>query len=74
MSYLESLFTRLIAQRDGIPEVQVTAAYIHRQREERFYPHTKYDLGYMRVPGLRFFTRNQLEKISMLMDELLGHI
>lgn len=52
---LSGLFTKAIAQRDGIPEERVTASYIHEQRERKIYPNARFD---PRGAGLTCLTRN----------------
>jgi hypothetical protein len=70
---LHELFLKEISRLDGVPESEITPAYIEEQWEKKIYPHTKFDVGYS-FPGLVFYTQNQLEKISNLADKLMASI
>lgn len=73
---LEVLITRLIAEQEGIPEEKVTVEYIREQREKRFYPNTRYNIGsdyggYDAV-GLKFSTIQELLDLESRADKFLN--
>jgi len=72
----ESLLLRLIAEKEGIEPKEVTISYIHQQREKRFYPTTRYDIGTESYggydsTGLTFFTEKEFEQIEEEVDRFL---
>ena len=65
---LDEKLTRLICEHEGISPDELTIDYIHKQREKRFYPNTRYDLdsiygGYSTI-GLKVYTLNELNEIK----------
>ena len=70
---LEKFFLKEISRIDGVPESEITSAYIEEQRVKKIYPYSKFDVGYS-FPGLVFFTQNQLKQISNLVDKLMASI
>jgi len=71
MDSLGTIFKNAIVEKDGISSEEVTPAYIHEQREKRFYPNVIYD---SEREGLRSLTRNQFKGRGALVDEVLGEI
>jgi len=72
---LDSVFTRLIAEKEGIQPDKVTVAYIHAQREKRFYPKTRYNIGTeysgYNTTGLKILTSNEFDEIEDRVDKFL---
>ena len=60
---IDEYFSGLIAEREGISPEEVTVAYIHEQREKRIYPNIRYY-----SPGLRSFSRNELDQLQEKVD------
>jgi len=64
---LEDLFNGLIAEKDGIQKSEVTVEYIKKQREKKFYPTTRYnigtDYGGYDHTGLKFMTRQEIDNL-----------
>ena len=67
---LGTLFTRKIAEMEGIPVEKVTVEYIRQQREKRIYPNIKYEAPL----GLWFFTGKELDRIEFLNDEFMNNL
>ena len=62
---LDSFFRKKIAEKDRIRDEDVTTEYVRKERERRFYPNLRYDIGssyggYSGV-GLHFSTLRELE-------------
>ena len=68
MENLSDRFTRMIAQDEGISPEEVTTQYIHEQRKKNIYPNTRYEAPL----GLMSFTRNELDEIERIVDELMA--
>lgn len=72
---LDRFFREKIAERDQIPADEVTTEYIRKERERKFYPNLRYDIGsnyggYSGV-GLHFSTRHEIEeREERMMDDL----
>jgi hypothetical protein len=74
---LDSLFTRLIAEKEGVATEKITVEYIRQQREKRFYPFMRYDIGcdYGGYDDdLHFYTRDEFDEIEKKVDEVMSHI
>ena len=69
---LGELLGRLIAAQEEITPEQVTVAYIEEQRQKRFYPNTRYNLG--SDSGERICTREELDAIERQVDKALERI
>lgn len=65
---LGTFLSKKIAEVDGINPEDVTVAYIHEQREKRFYPDTRYDAP----QGLVSLTRNELDKLEESIDKVIS--
>lgn len=65
---LEELFKRLIAARDGVRPEDVTGEYIRKQREDRLYPRTSYDIdsdyGGYDSSHLKVLSRRELDALE----------
>ena len=75
---LSKFFGGAIAKLDNIDESQITPSYIEQQRERKIYPFTTSDegsaLGGHCEIGLKFYTRNQMARISEIVDEAMSKI
>lgn len=72
---LDHFFREKIAARDGISPDDVTTDYIRTEREKKFYPRLRYDIGsnyggYSGV-GLHFSTGREIEDREQRMLEAL---
>ncbi|OGI34508.1 MAG: hypothetical protein A2259_01180 [Candidatus Moranbacteria bacterium RIFOXYA2_FULL_43_15] len=66
---LNSLLSNLIATKESVDPEMVTPAWIHKQREERFYPTTRYGLSRGTTLSL---TRDEFRQLEKSVDELLA--
>lgn len=75
---LSQFFGAAIAKLDNIEESQITPNYIEQQREKKIYPFTVSEegsaLGGHCEIGLKFYTRNQLARISEIVDKAMSNI
>jgi hypothetical protein len=75
---LDSLFTRLIAEKENIPPEKVTVDYIHEQRKRRFYRKIKYKegteySGYNTI-GLSFLSGDEFDEMDKKINRFLEEI
>lgn len=72
---LAQLLNRLIAEKDRITPEQVTVAYIRHQREKLFYGSSRYNIsssyGGHSLIGLTSLTRNESDRITKIIDEII---
>ena len=67
---LGRLFSVLIGIQEHVDPEMVTPLWIHKQREERFYPNTRY--GHTSYGTTLSFTQNEFEQLSEAVDDLLA--
>jgi len=75
---LDEYLTSLIAAEDGVSPETVTVEYIREQREHRFYPSTRYNIGSSYGgydgTGLKFLTQEEFEALDQRLDAELAKI
>jgi len=72
---VDSLLSRLIAEKEGIYSEQVSVKYIHEKREKVLYKIKRYDIcstyGGYDLTGLKVLTGNELDEIEARTETFL---
>ncbi len=75
---LDSLFIKLIAEKDNVKPEKVTVEYIHEQREKKVYPKMRYEIGTdysgYNETGLTFLSGEEFDEIEREANKFLDNL